>query len=84
VKVETLKAKFLGGPQRAVAVHVSAEVLPGRDPRVAIERFLDALGPIDHLADTLSTVRAEPVEARRPRPSTSSGRTDGVAMLTGS
>jgi exosortase A len=51
VKLETLKAKLFGGPQRAVAVHVSAEVLPGRDPRVAMERFVQALGPIDRLAD---------------------------------
>ncbi|MGN6270090.1 MAG: exosortase A [Sphingomonas sp.] len=66
VKVETLKAKFLGGPQRAVAVHVSAEILPGRDPRVAIERFLSALGPIDVLADRVAGAN---------RPSTGSGRT---------
>jgi len=51
VKLETLKARLLGGPQRAVAVHVSAEVMPGRDPRAAIEAFLAALGPIDVLAD---------------------------------
>jgi hypothetical protein len=51
VKIETLKAKLLGGPQRAVAVHVSAEVLPGHDPRRAMERFVQALGPIDLLAD---------------------------------
>lgn len=51
VKLETLKAKMLGGPQRAVAVHVSAEALPGRDPRAAIEAFMGALGPIDVLAD---------------------------------
>jgi len=40
VKLETLKAKLLGGPQRAVAVHVSAEILPGHDPRAAMERFV--------------------------------------------
>jgi EpsI family protein len=66
VKMETLKAKFLGGPQRAVGVHVSAEVLPGHDARAAIERFLAALGPIDVVADRV--VGAE-------RPSTGSGRT---------
>ncbi|TPG43109.1 exosortase A [Sphingomonas koreensis] len=76
VKLETLKAKLLGGPQRAVAIHLSAEVTPGRDPRAAIERFLSALGPLDALADRLSSVRVEPVEARgAPRPSTSSRRT---------
>jgi EpsI family protein len=77
VKVETLKAKFLGGPQRAVGVHVSAEVLPGHDARGAIERFLAALGPVDAMADKVSSVRAEPVEApsEKSGPSTSSGRT---------
>ncbi len=52
---------MLGGPQRAVAVHVSAEVLPGRDPRAAIEAFVAALGPIDVLADPQRRhARAEP------------------------
>ena len=51
VKLQTLKAKLFGGPQRAVAIHVSAEVLPGRDPRAAMARFLAAVGPIDVLAD---------------------------------
>ncbi|MEG3124692.1 exosortase A [Sphingomonas sp. GB1N7] len=51
VKLETLKAKLLGGPQRAVAVHVSAEVMPGVDARAAMARFVAALGPIDRLAD---------------------------------
>lgn len=74
VKMETLKAKFLGGPQRAVAVHVSAEVLPGHDARAAIERFLGALGPIDVVADRI-------VGAQRP--STGSGRTGEVAPGAG-
>jgi hypothetical protein len=51
VKLETLKAKLLGGPQRAVAIHVSAETLPGHDPRAAMAKFLAALGPLDVLAD---------------------------------
>ncbi|MGY4397823.1 exosortase A [Sphingomonas sp. UYAg733] len=51
VKLATLQAKLLGGPQRAVAVHVSAEVVPGVDARATIERFTRALGPIDKLAD---------------------------------
>ncbi|GGA40201.1 exosortase A [Sphingomonas psychrolutea] len=51
VKLESLKAKLLGGPQRAVAVHVSAEVMPGRDPRAAMARFVTALGPINRVAD---------------------------------
>lgn len=51
VKIETLRAKLLGGPQRAVAIHLSAEALPGQDPQVAIERFAQALGPMGALAD---------------------------------
>lgn len=51
VKLETLKAKLFGGLQRAVAIHVSAEALPGRDPRAAMARFLSAIGPLDALAD---------------------------------
>jgi exosortase A len=51
VKLETLKAKMLGGPQRAVAIHVSIEVVPGRDPRAVMAKFLAALGSIDALAD---------------------------------
>ncbi|WP_296611307.1 exosortase A [Sphingomonas sp.] len=51
VKLETLKAKLLGGAQRAVAIHVSAEALPGHDPRAAMAKFLAALGPLDVLAD---------------------------------
>ncbi|MEO5493684.1 MAG: exosortase A [Sphingomonas sp.] len=51
VKLETLKAKLFGGPQRAVAIHVSAEGAPGRDPRAAMAKFLAAVGPLDVLAD---------------------------------
>jgi exosortase A len=51
VKLQTLKTKLFGGPQRAVAIHVSAEVLPGHDPRAAMTKFLAALGPLDVLAD---------------------------------
>lgn len=51
VKLETLRMRLLGGPQRAVAVHVSAEVVPGRDARTAIARFVAALGPVERVAD---------------------------------
>ena len=51
VKLQTLKAKLFGGPQRAVAIHVSAEVGPGHDARAAMAKFLAALGPLDMLAD---------------------------------
>ncbi len=51
VKLQTMKAKLLGGPQRAVAIHLSTEVAPGHDPRAAIERLLARIGPIATLAD---------------------------------
>uniref|UniRef100_UPI0035CA9F61 exosortase A n=1 Tax=uncultured Sphingomonas sp. TaxID=158754 RepID=UPI0035CA9F61 len=54
VKLATLKAKMLGGPQRAVAVHVSAEVEPGHDARAAMARFIAALGPIERVADRVA------------------------------
>ncbi|WP_420853351.1 exosortase A [Sphingomonas panacisoli] len=49
VKLETLKAKLFGGPQRAVAIHLSVE--GDRDPRGAMTKFLAAVGPLDVLAD---------------------------------
>jgi len=45
VKLETLKIRLLGGPQRAVAVLASSE------SREAIDAFLAALGPVAPLAD---------------------------------
>lgn len=56
VKLETLRVRLLGGPRRAVAVMVSA-VEPGGEgsARPAIQAFLTALGPVDRLADRLST-----------------------------
>lgn len=50
VKLETLKTKLFGGPQRAVAVLISAE-RQGQDSRAAIQDFLSAAGPVDRLAD---------------------------------
>ncbi|WP_295215460.1 exosortase A [uncultured Brevundimonas sp.] len=50
VKLETLKAKLLGGPQRGVAVLLSARK-DGHDPRQAIADFLKAAGPVDAIAD---------------------------------
>lgn len=52
VKLETLKTRLFGGPQRAVAVMVSAEA-PGSgiSPRPAINAFLADLGSIAPLAD---------------------------------
>jgi EpsI family protein len=52
VKVETIRTRLLGGPQRAVAVLVSAQApAAGVDPHPAIKAFLAALGPVDRLAD---------------------------------
>lgn len=54
-KVETLRSKLGGGPQRAVGILVSAtEGADGASPRPSIDAFLHALGPIDRLADRLS------------------------------
>ena len=52
VKLETMKVRLLGGPQRAVAVLVSAEA-PAAETSVrpAIDDFLRALGPIAPIAD---------------------------------
>jgi exosortase A len=52
VKVETVRARLLGGPQRAVAVLVAAGApADGISPRPAIDAFLKDLGPIEPLAD---------------------------------
>ncbi|MGL4314112.1 MAG: exosortase A [Sphingomonas sp.] len=51
VKLETLRAKLFGGRQRAVAILLSAEALPGHDPQAAIRRLLQSIGPIDRFAD---------------------------------
>jgi exosortase A len=52
VKLETVKVRLLGGPQRAVAVLVAAEApADGLSPRPAIDAFLESLGPVAPLAD---------------------------------
>jgi exosortase A len=51
VKLETLKVHLLGGPQRAVAILVSAEQPAEGNARPAIDRFLRQLGPIGPFAD---------------------------------
>lgn len=52
VKLETMKTRLLGGPQRAVAVLVSAQApAEGVDPRPAINSFVKDLGSIAALAD---------------------------------
>lgn len=55
VKLETLKVKLLGGSPRAVAVHVSAQVLPGESASAAIARFVAAAGPIERLVDRVAS-----------------------------
>lgn len=51
-KLETMKVRLLDGPQRAVAVLVSAEApADGVSPRPPIDAFLSSLGPIAPLAD---------------------------------
>ncbi|MEI9852532.1 MAG: hypothetical protein WDN24_18595 [Sphingomonas sp.] len=47
--------KLLGGPQRAVAVLLSAE--RDGDAHAAIGDFLAALGPVDALADRMAGTR---------------------------
>lgn len=54
VKLATTRAHLLGGRQAAVALHVSAEAGPGRDPRAAIARFVAAIGPLDRAADRIA------------------------------
>jgi exosortase A len=52
VKLETMKVRLLGGPQRAVAVLVSAQAPAAEtSARPQIDDFLRALGPIAPLAD---------------------------------
>jgi exosortase A len=52
VKLATTRTRLLGGPQRAVAVMVSAEApADGVSPRPAIDDFLAALGPLEPVAD---------------------------------
>ncbi|MBB5687390.1 exosortase A [Sphingobium boeckii] len=54
VKLATLKVRLTGGDQRAVAIMVSAEEMPGHDAHAAIGRFIAALGPLDKLADGIA------------------------------
>ncbi|WP_338057593.1 exosortase A [Sphingomonas beigongshangi] len=51
VKIETMKAKLFGGSQRAVAIHLSTPIVPGRDARADIAAMARALGSIRTLGD---------------------------------
>lgn len=55
VKLETLKAKLLGGSPVGMALHVSVQVEPGVDARATITRFIQAAGPLDRLADRVAS-----------------------------
>jgi len=58
VKLETMKTRLFGGPQRAVAVLVSAEAPgAGLSARPQIDAFLAALGPVDRFADRAASGR---------------------------
>ena len=50
VKLSTAAARLLGRSNRAIVVHLSAEVLPGQDEALTIARFRQALGPLSHAA----------------------------------
>lgn len=57
VKLATMKVHLLGGPQRAVAVLVSAEEPAGQgSARPAIDAFLRAVGAVAPLADAAAGV----------------------------
>ena len=52
VRLETVRVRLVGGPQRAVALLVAAEApADGLSPRPAIDSFLEDLGPVAPLAD---------------------------------
>lgn len=51
VKIETMKAKLFGGPQRAVAIHLSVPIVAHRDARADLAALAAALGPTRVLAD---------------------------------
>ena len=51
VKLETMKARLLGGDQRAAAIILSAEERDNRPADAAIAAFLNDLGDVKELAD---------------------------------
>ena len=50
VKLATATARLLGRSNRAIAVHLSAEIAAGTDARATIARFRQAIGPLPHAA----------------------------------
>ena len=57
VKLATLKARLLGGDQRAVAILVSAEQTETQDADAAVTAFLDNMGDVRLLADRAIGIR---------------------------
>ena len=53
VKLQTLKARMLGGDQVSASILISSENTKDRPARVQIDAFLAALGPVDNLAGSL-------------------------------
>lgn len=51
VKLETMRARLLGGRQATTAIHLSVVVAPGVDAPATIRRFVRDAGPLDRLAD---------------------------------
>jgi exosortase A len=51
VKLDTMRARLLGGDQRAIAILVSAEQRPGKPADAAITAFLRDMEPVKDLAD---------------------------------
>lgn len=49
VKIETARARLLGGDQRAAAIHLSVVSAPDADPEATIRRFLAATGDVERL-----------------------------------
>jgi exosortase A len=57
VKLATLKARLLGGDQRAVAVIISAESRADMPAETAIRDFLGSMGDVNVLADSAVVVK---------------------------
>jgi exosortase A len=57
IKLATLKARLLGGNQKAVAVLISAEHRGNQNPRPQIDAFIADVNNIDNLADHAAGLR---------------------------
>lgn len=56
VKLTTMKARLLGGPQQAVAILVSAELAKDRSSRSTLDKFIKDMGNIDKVADHMAGI----------------------------